>query len=151
MTKPAESRSGRKDQRSIGLLIAISVIGVLYFLLFILDGPAYSPGESFELWERGQTFVRLMFMFFLVGYLVAWKNEGIAGVIFILWWIAMWGVEIFVFYPANPGESGVAVVGGIPLFVIGILFVRRWHTAKKVQAVTPPVTTVGGEPEQRRP
>ena len=137
MTETAEDLSGRKRQRSKGLLITLSVIGVLYFLLFIVDGRAYIPGESFELWKREQTFVRLMFMFFLVGYLVAWKNEGIAGVIFILWWVAMWGVTWFVFYPANPADSGIGVVGGVPLFVIGMVFVRRWKKGRSVQTVPP--------------
>ena len=137
MTEPAENLSGRKSQRSKGLLITLSVIGVLYLFLFVVGARAYSPGESFELWQREQTFVRLMFLFFLVGYLVAWKNEGIAGVIFILWWVAMWGVEWFVFYPANPADSGIGVVGGLPLFVIGIVFVRRWIKGRSAHTVPP--------------
>jgi hypothetical protein len=138
MTEPAEDLSSPKSQRSKGLLVTISVIGVLYFLLFVVDSRDYRPEYSYELWEREQIFVRLMFMFFLVGYVAAWINEGIAGVIFILWWIAMWGVEWFVFHPANPGQTGIGIVGGIPLLVLGILYVRRWYKGRRTQAVLPP-------------
>ena len=138
MTEPAEDLSGAKSQRSKGLLVAVSVIGVLYFLLFVVDSREYSPEYSYELWEREQIFVRLMFVFFLVGYVAAWINEGIAGVIFILWWIAMWGVEWFVFHPANPAQTGIGIVGGIPLLVLGILFVRRWYKGRRAETVLPP-------------
>jgi len=130
MEERVDTSPPKQKQRSKGLLIAVSVFGVLY-LSFIIDslirGPSgleISTTVPGDLWARAQIFVTLLFVLFLVGYFVAWKNERIAGVIFILWWVAMWGVELFVLAPSIGGDVGAGIGMGLPLFVLGILFWR---------------------------
>jgi hypothetical protein len=140
MNKPAEDLLGQRSQRSKGLLIATSAFGLLYLWFVIAsfipapEGSWISTTVPFDPWDREQIFVKLLFGIFLVGYFVAWKNEGVAGAIFILWWVAMWGFEFFVVAPIK-ADGGGGIAMGLPLFVLGILFVRRWYKGRSVQTV----------------
>jgi hypothetical protein len=69
---------------------------------------------------------------FLIGYYFSWKNELIGGIIFIIWWGIMWYLGLFV----AERDKGAGVVMGVPMFIIGILFIVYWYrrdvkTAKK--------------------
>ena len=80
----------------------------------------------FAPFDLEQVLVKLLFVLFLVGYIAAWKNEGIAGLIFVLWWAAMWCLEIFVVMPVKPEAAGGGIEMGLPLFILGILFLVYW-------------------------
>ncbi len=143
MENHLENQSGQRRKRSKGLLIATSAFGLLYLWFIVVSfipapqGNWISTTVPFDPWDREQIFVKLMFVFFLPGYFVAWKSERIAGVIFVLWWIAMWGVDLFVWAPIKPEAAGMGIAMGFPLFVLGILFVRRWYKGRSVQTVHP--------------
>jgi hypothetical protein len=72
-----------------------------------------------------------------VGYLIAWRNEGIAGALFICWWMVIWGVDLLVWAPTNPSGSGIGIVAGFPLFVVGLLFLRARYRGKIVPGEPP--------------
>jgi hypothetical protein len=126
---------GQKQRRSTGLLTALSVYGLLYLWFIITsfipapEGNWISSTVPFEpSWDRHFIAIRLMFVLFLPGYFVAWKNEGVAGVIFILWWVVMWGMDLLVMAPSGPeGGGGMAIAMGLPVFVLGILFLVNWY------------------------
>ena len=120
---------GQKQRRSTGLLTALSVYGLLYLWFIITsfipapEGNWISSTVPFEpSWDPEFIAIRLMFVLFLPGYVVAWKNEGVAGVIFILWWVAMWGMDLLVMAPAGPEGGGMGIAMGLPVFVLGVLF-----------------------------
>jgi len=120
----------QKNLRSTGLLTVLSAYGLLYLWFIITsfipapEGNWISSTVPFEpSWDRHFIAIRLMFVLFLPGYFVAWKNEGVAGVIFILWWVVMWGMDLLVMAPSGPeGGGGMAIAMGLPVFVLGILF-----------------------------
>ena len=130
MEEHVEALPGQRRQRSKGLLIAVSVFAVLYLWFIITsfipapEGNWISSTVPFEpSWDRHFIAIRLMFVLFLPGYFVAWKNEGVAGVIFILWWVVMWGMDLLVMAPSGPEwGGGMAIAMGLPVFVVGILF-----------------------------
>lgn len=130
MTDQIESEPGQARRRSKALLIATSVFGLLYLWFIITsfipapEGNWISSTVPFEpSWDRHFIAIRLMFVLFLPGYFVAWKNEGVAGVIFILWWVVMWGMDLLVMGPSGPeGGGGMGIAMGLPVFVLGILF-----------------------------
>jgi len=138
MPDQIDSRPGQARRRSKGLLIATSVFGLLYLAFVIgtfipaLDGSMSSSVPS-ELWDRAKIAVRLEFLVFLIGYLVVRKNELIGGTIFILWWVVMWFLEILVFAPIVGGDAGGAVGFGLPVFIFGVLFVRRWYKERSIE------------------
>jgi len=143
MTDEANNQSGQARTRSKNLLIATSIFGLLYswFIIASLipspEGSWVSSTVPYEPPYPEQIFVVLLFLLFLTGYLVVWKNELIGGIIFLLYWVAMWCVEIFVLAPIVGGDAGGGIAMGFPLFVLGILFVRRWYKGKTVWTVPP--------------
>jgi hypothetical protein len=133
MEKRVETSPEQRGQRARVPLIAVSVFGVLYLWFFIAslipssEGSWVSSTVPFDPWDREQIFVKLLFLLFLVGCFVAWKNERIAGIIFILWWVAMWAVELFIV----GADGGMGIVMGLPLFLLGILFWRApWRSGR---------------------
>jgi hypothetical protein len=124
----------QKRPRSKGLLTALSVYGALY-LWFVIESLIPRPEGSwtssvvpFDPWTREQIILKTLFLLFIAGYFLAWKNERAAAVIFILWWMAMWGVELFVMAPIVGADAGGGIAMGLPLFVLGILF---WRAGKR--------------------
>ena len=111
----ALSRNPLQRHHSRVLLILTSLYGILY-LAFILSGSYGASGSE-------PIVVRLLFVLFLVGYLVTWKNEGLGGLIFVLWWVGMWYLGLFIV----EHDRGAGVVMGLPLFILGILFIVSWY------------------------
>jgi hypothetical protein len=128
-----QSRQGKK--RSKGLLIATSVFGLLYLAFIIVsfipaqEGSPVSSAVPFKPFDLEQICVKSLFLLFLVGYFAAWKNEWVAGVIFTLWYAAMWCLELVVVAPLRSSGGG-GVVMGLPLFVLGILFIMHWYKGR---------------------
>lgn len=109
---------GKKKHPKI-LLTITTIYGILYVAL-IFSYLIFENSKS-EITLEG-IIVSFAFIFFLIGYYYSWKNQLIAGIIFILWWGIMWYLTLFVV----DTDKGVGVVMGIPLFVIGILFLVNW-------------------------
>lgn len=141
MEAHVETQSEKKRKRSKGLLIATAIYGVLYAWFVIVsfipapEGNWVSSTVPFEPLDLEQIFVKLLFLLFLIGFLVVWKNELAGGVIFLVWWVAMWGMEIFVVAPIKGGDAGGGIGMGLPLFVLGILFVRHWYKGRSVETI----------------
>jgi len=136
MTTQTTGPAGSVRKRSTGLLIVTFIFGLLYLSFIILSlvpNPAGSPVSTtlpYQPFDREQIYVKALFVLFLVGYIVAWRNEGIGGAMFILWFLAMWGVELLIVAPIKPKDWGGGIAMGFPLFVLGILFVVRWYRRK---------------------
>ena len=109
------SDSPQSGRHSRLLLVLTSVYGVLY-VAFIATGSYGTTGAE-------PTVVRLLFLLFLVGYALTWKNEALGGAIFVVWWVGMWYLGMFV----AEQDRGAAVVLGLPLFVLAILLIRAWY------------------------
>ena len=115
----SQSRGTKKHPKV--LLILTTIYGLLYIILFL----------SFQLFENPDfsninldvIIVTLAFIVFLIGYYFSWKNEMIGGIIFIFWWGIMWYLGLFVV----ERDKGAGVVMGVPMFIIGILFIIFWY------------------------
>jgi len=118
-----DSQQPRRHSRL--LLVLTSVYGVLY-VAFIATGSYGTTGAE-------PTVVRLLFLLFLVGYALTWKNEGLGGAIFVLWWVGMWYLGLFV----AKEDRGTAVVLGLPLFALAILFIRAWYRRTHAHSIEP--------------
>jgi hypothetical protein len=105
------------------LKILLTLYGLGY-ILFISD---FNINENTNLFNLNSLFVNLSFILFIAGYYVVWKNERAAGIMFILHWVVMW-IMAFVIAETDAG-SGVAL--GLPLFVLGIFFIKTWYKKRK--------------------
>ncbi len=94
------------------VLKVLTTIHAVLYVLFIVTGSYGHTGDE-------PLVVNLLFVVFLVGYAIMWKNEMIAGWIFVLWWIGMWYLGIFI----AETDKGSGVAMGVPLFIMAILFI----------------------------
>tara|TARA_B100000315_G_C14579325_1_gene589623 strand:- start:1717 stop:2169 length:453 start_codon:yes stop_codon:yes gene_type:complete len=147
MTNQINSQSGKVKKHAKSLLILTSIFALLYLGFIILTfipasayngtfGPDGSPVNNtvpYDPFDVEQIFVKGLFVLFLVGYLALWKHEAIGGVAFLLWWVAVWGVELIIVAPLHFSDAVVGIIAGLPLFVFGILFVRGWYKKRSVQ------------------
>ena len=119
MSNKSERKS--RSRPSGALLVLTSVFGILY-VLFVASGSYGMTGpEPFVVW--------LLFLLFLVGYAVVWRDERIGGMVFIMWWAGMWYLGLFV----AQEDRGAGAVIGFPLFVLGVLFVISGYRKRKTE------------------
>ncbi len=128
MKNDSDSQSEKKRKYPTILLIITSVYGLLY-LLFIIDN--FIPTENFNPYDLENSVVKLAFVIFLLGFYMSWKNERIAGIVFIFWWGIMWYLGLFIV--EHDRWSGVVM--GLPVFIFGILFIVSWYR-KRVRSST---------------
>ena len=124
--KPSTQKHEKKKKFSV-LQIILTIFGLLY-LLFIISN--FSPIDNYDPYNLENIFVNLSFVLFLMGYYMVWKNEGVAGIIFIFWWIVMWCLTLFI----SEHDRGNSVVMGLPLFILGILFIISWYKKRAVDS-----------------
>ncbi|HMU44076.1 MAG TPA: hypothetical protein PKA80_12310 [Ignavibacteriaceae bacterium] len=124
-----DSNNQPQRRRSRILLILTSLYGLLYLIFIIIsfipssEGSPVSGTVPFDPFDFEQIVVKLFFVLFLVGYFILWKNEGLAGLIFVIWWIGMWYLGFFV----AQHDRGASVIMGFPLFVLAILLIISWY------------------------
>jgi hypothetical protein len=120
------------------LHVLLTIYGILYLVFVIIgfipsqEGSPVSDSVPYHPFALEGSLVKILFVFFLVGFFMAWKNRLAAGVLFILWWAAMWGLETLM---VARGGSGGAIVMGFPLFVLGVMFVISGYRQRRLRSV----------------
>ena len=120
------------------LHVLLTIYGILYLVFVIIgfipsqEGSPVSPSVPYHPFALEGSLVKVLFVFFLVGFFTAWRNRLTAGVLFILWWAVMWGLETLM---VASGGSGGAIVMGFPLFVLGVLFVISGYRQRRLRSV----------------
>ena len=114
-------------------LWVIRVLASLFFLGYLSFGFLASfilgglPGESVL---ENSIFI-LLALVFLVGLYFLWSNrEGLAGLLFILWYAALWPCQIFI---AGDNFEDLPAPG-IFMFIVGVLSLIYWHRKRRQQA-----------------
>ena len=121
MDNETNSQSNGKKKHPKVLLILTSIYGALYIIV-ILSFLLFENPDFSNINLEG-IIVTLAIIGFLIGYYFSWKNEMIGGIIFIFWWGIMWYLGLFV----AERDMGAGVVMGVPMFIIGILFIVNWY------------------------
>ena len=110
----------------IRVLASLFLLGYLSFgflATFILGG---FPGERVL---ENSVFI-LLALVFLIGLYFLWSNrEGLAGLLFILWYAALWPCQIFI---AGDNFEDLPAPG-IFMFIIGVLSIFYWFNKRKQQ------------------
>ena len=121
MDDDTKHQSNRTKKHPKVLLILTSIYGALYVILILSFLLFENP--DFSNINLEAIIVTLAIFVFLIGYYFSWKNEMIGGIIFIFWWGIMWYLGLFV----AERDKGAGVVMGVPMFIIGILFIIYWY------------------------
>lgn len=93
----------------------LRVLGIVAFALYVL----FLIGERVPLGLQAtfaDTSVYLLFLVFVLGFVVLWKNELIAGIILIVWYGIQWCLVLWVWV-----DGGMTVILGFPIAVLGVL------------------------------
>jgi len=138
-SNPATRRYEKKKIIS-KLLIALTIYGVLY-MFYIID---FNLNDNHDPYNSESIVINVAFLLFLIGYYVAWKNEFVAGIIFIFWWLVMWYLALFIAVHDRGGGVGF----GLPLLILGILFIISGYRKKEREAsasATEPEGKTSGE------
>ncbi len=114
-------------------LWVIRVLASLFFLGYLSFGFLASfilgglPGES----VLENSIFLLLALVFLVGLYFLWSNrEGLAGLLFILWYAALWPCQIFI---AGDNFEDLPAPG-IFMFIVGVLSLIYWCRKRRQQA-----------------
>ena len=111
----------------IRVLASLFLLGYLSFgflAAFILGG---LPGEG----TLENSIFILLALIFLLGLYFLWSNrEGLAGLLFILWYAALWPCQIFI---AGDNFEDLPAPG-IFMFIVGVLSLIYWYRKRRQQA-----------------
>ncbi|MBU0508655.1 hypothetical protein KKH27_07460 [bacterium] len=123
------------------LHVLLTIYGILYLVFVIIgfipnqEGSRVSDSVPYHPFGLEGSLVKVLFVFFLVGFFTAWKNRLAAGVLFVLWWAGMWGLDTLMV--ATKGGSGGEAIGmGLPLFVLGVLFFISGYRRRRLRMVS---------------
>ena len=96
----------------------ITLVYAILYALFILSGDFGGAYPSLNAEGIG---VYLLFVLFIVGFSLSWNNAIITGILFLLWNVGMWAVELFLVEKGG----GFGIISGVPLIVLGVLFILK--------------------------
>ncbi len=115
------------------LHLLASIYALLYLIVVVASFFPSTIGlvsESNNPYDFENLVVKLLFVLFLVGYFMSWKHEGVAGLIFVLWWVAVLFEGKFIVAPLHGhGIEGIGM--GFPVLMLAILFIVSWYKKKK--------------------
>ena len=132
-----------KFQKSITLTQIFTLLYAFAYMSFI-SGSGYDKYSSFF---SESNVVFFLFILFLVGLIFSWFNKMITGMLFIIWNIGMWILELFIVVK----DGGFGIIAGIPLIVLGVFFIvkgmeekqgvkltydKKWKTLLKLLTIT---------------
>ena len=117
-----------KSKSKKTLLIATSVYALLYLAGMLTS---FINGEL-SLSNPIDNYFIVLAVIFMVGFVLSWITDKIAGIIFLVWNAGIW---IFDFYLSRSADSGMIIVLALPVLFIGSLFLLEWY--KKVKTPKP--------------
>ncbi|MBG0770291.1 MAG: hypothetical protein H0S82_01205 [Anaerolineaceae bacterium] len=113
MVKPA--RKARTVLRVLGI-VALA----LYILFLIMERVPLSFGVPFA-----ETSVYLLFLIFVLGFILLWKNELVSGLILMVWHVLQWCLVFWV-WP----DGDMTLIFGLPIGILG-LFIFIYGLSKR--------------------
>jgi hypothetical protein len=117
METELNDKMGKGKNRSLWILrILLSIYALLYIMIGWDDFLSINAPNS---WNIEYSALKILFAIFVIGYVISWKNELAAGVIFILWILGMCYENFFL----CTSDCGAGIAMGIPLLILSIFFI----------------------------
>ena len=122
-------KKGKGEKRTLWTLrILLSIYAILYILIGWDD--FLSPNS----WNIEYSALKILFVLFVIGYVISWKNELASGIIFILWFLGMCYENFFL----CTSDCGAGIAMGIPLLIISIFFIINGIREKRKKSRVDP-------------
>lgn len=122
---------------SIPIQVITVIYGLLYLVFFIYSfissdtGNPVSDLVPFDAWDTEQIIVKLLFLVFLAGFYWSWRSRLKAGLIYVAWFAGLVGLSFWVAGVLHR-DGDMAIVMGLPLFVIGLILVVQGYRRRAV-------------------
>lgn len=101
----------------------LPILTGIYALLYLLAMGDFIMGSD-SLLTLENVYVLFLFSLFLVGFAFSWIHRKIAGIILLIWYAAVWVLNLFI---AAEGSGGMTIVLGLPIMVIGAFLILQWY------------------------
>ncbi len=101
--------------------ITIQYIAFIYavlYILFIFSGSFGGENPSLSNEVIG---VYFLFILFIIALSVSWSYKIITGILFLLWNVGIWFIELFFVEK----DGGFGIISGIPLIILGVFFILK--------------------------
>lgn len=97
---------------------------VLYFIVVISE---LLSEKTYDYFRLPFVLFPLLLLIFLAGFVLSWKREFQAGIIFILWYaiLLLGSIAYFEFR-----DSGPWIMFGVPIFLQGLFYIKNYHWYK---------------------
>jgi len=109
-----------KSKSNKTLLITTGVYALLYLAVIITS---IFKGEL-SLSNLIDDYFLGLSIIFMVGYVLSWTNEKLAGIIFLVWNAGVWILD---FYIGRSPDSGMGIFLALPILYIGSFFILEWY------------------------
>jgi hypothetical protein len=114
----------------IRVLASAYLLGYLAFGFLAAFIAGFFPGNT----ALEKSIFILLLVVFLAGFSFLWSSrEGLAGLIFIIWYAALWPCKIYI---AGDNFEDMPAPG-IFILIVGILSIIDWYRKRKVEPKNP--------------
>jgi hypothetical protein len=115
--KATRTTGPTRSQRWKFILSLLLVCYLAYYLLFVVSEMIFWPAIDFM--SLPGIILPLLMGIFVTGFIISWKNEAAAGILFILWYIITVTGQLV--YPVLLNRGAYLFIG-IVIFTHGILY-----------------------------
>lgn len=111
-----------KKDRSIVLLVILSIYCLLYFSTFMLEAISHIASEDFTTEGRllEISTIIIAFLIFLTGSIYSWINEKMGGIILCIWHFIVWSFSLLI-WP----DAGMVLVLIFPILLLATFLIRN--------------------------
>lgn len=114
----------KKSSNSFRLAYRIlAVFGFIGYVLFLIDEKVSLISEP----TFANISVYVLFVIFFIGFMLLWKNEVLAGIIWIVWHLLQWCLVSWVWEDAD-----MTLIFGVPIALLGLLIL--FYSIKEKEA-----------------
>ncbi|HOU03038.1 MAG TPA: hypothetical protein PLL94_13315 [Bacteroidales bacterium] len=107
-------RTAKTLQILTGIYLVLYVIGIVSSLL----------NSELSFLNLSDNLFLLLFLIFISGFVLCWKQEKIAGIILMIWNAGIWAYGLFL---NRHQDGGMFCVMAVPVLVLGTLLILRWY------------------------
>jgi hypothetical protein len=107
----------------------ISTLAAAFWLLILLDILACDALVGFVCLNWEMAILAGLVAASVLSVVIAWRREGIGGLVMILWGLAF---SIIACVTSHPQQTLSMLVTGVPFLIAGLLFLASWWSRKVV-------------------
>ncbi len=112
-------RLNSDEKWKIGLKILVITFSALYLIVVISN---LTGNLTIDYLKSPGIFLILLLILYFTGFMLYWKNEFYAGILFVIWYLGVIIVYLTSFEFSNSGPWGIA---GVVILITGLLLVKN--------------------------